>query len=116
MTTTLPQVHLAYRIDGFERRCDGRVIRAAMDQAGWTIHSLARRTAELDPSGSGVNWRTIGFLVSQGASGRDTCTERTANLIAAALGVPLDDLFVARTSPIVQAPTSAQRRESADAP
>jgi hypothetical protein len=99
------------------RRLDqGRALRAAMDGRGFTIKALAARTAELDQESRGVNWRTVGFLVSQWASGRETCTYRTAVLIAEALDLPLSQLFDTQvTRSFAQAPTSTQRRGRNDA-
>ncbi|HEU5032704.1 MAG TPA: helix-turn-helix transcriptional regulator [Spirillospora sp.] len=102
-----------YIID-VRRRDHGRAIRQAMDTRGLSIKQLARRTELLD--GKGVNWRTIGFLVSQWASGRETTTYRNAALIAAALDVPLALLFDVRTSRAFDAlAVSTERGDSEEA-
>lgn len=99
------------RLDG------GQLLRAAMEARGVSIQELARRTAELDPDGRGVNWRSIGFLVSQGRSARETTTVRNADLIARALDVPIAMLFRTRIRPVSpQAETSTHRRYVVDVP
>ena len=41
-----------------------------------------------------VSNATIGFLVSEGTSGRKSCTVSTAEAVAAAVGWDLDELFI----------------------
>lgn len=95
-------VELEERVDGYRRRSGGAELRRAMADQDLTIGRLADLTAELDPEDTGVNWRTIGFLVSEGRSGRETCSIRTAQLVAGALRVPVDQLFEARTSHVLR--------------
>lgn len=99
---TTKRVEIVDRIVGYRRLDSGRRVRAAMSDRGLTIAALAAKTREADPSGVGVNWRVIGFLVSEGRSGRDTCTTGVAELVAKALDVPLTLLFEARTTRVVR--------------
>lgn len=76
-----------HRLDG------GRPIRQAMTDAGLSIEKLAQRTREVDPAGYGIRPATIGHMVSQGSSGRESFTQRSCDLVAHALGVPVERLF-----------------------
>lgn len=104
------------RVVGYRRLDHGRLLRHTMQVRGLTITALAEKTRLVDPAGVGVNWRLIGFLVSQGKSGRETCSVSTAELIAAALDVPVLLLFQARTHQVlVVHGVSAYRRIEVDA-
>jgi len=76
-----------------QRRDTGQPIRTAMKEAGLSIASLAAKTREVDPAGYGIKPATIGHMVSQGASGRDSFTDRSCDLVARALDKPIADLF-----------------------
>lgn len=75
-----------------------RVLRQAMKDVGYSIPDLSIRTKEIDPAGKGVSIALIGFLVSEGKSARDTCTVASGELIAEALGRPIESLFAVETS------------------
>jgi hypothetical protein len=63
----------------------GAPIRAAMREAGMNIPRLA--------SAIGVSPQLVGFVAGAGKSAREECSDRTAGLIAEALGKPVGDLF-----------------------
>lgn len=46
---------------------------------------------------AGVSTAAVGFLVTDGKSSRNTCSVKTAEAIAAALGWDRDELFITRT-------------------
>lgn len=75
------------------RRDNGQPIRTAMQQAGLSIERLAEKTREADPAGYGIKPATIGHMVSSGTSGRESFTNRSCDLVARALGKPVEDLF-----------------------
>lgn len=79
-----------------KRKDRGRALRSAMHQRGVSIKELAALTEAID--GKGVNWRTIGFLVSEWKSGRESTTYRNAALICKALDVPIDLVFDVTTT------------------
>lgn len=64
-----------------------------MRAAGLSINGLAAATRTLDPTGKGVKPATIGFMVSQGKSGRDGIGDDAGQLLARALGAPVEVLF-----------------------
>jgi hypothetical protein len=74
------------------RRVDGGVaLRRAMDAAGLGLQALAARINETaDPR---VSFQLIGFLATNGVSGRETTTPRTADLIEDALAADRGSLF-----------------------
>ena len=76
----------------------GAGLRSAMSAAGLDIPHLVEATRAVDPAGKGVSRAAIGFLVSQGKSARESCSDRSAELLATALGAPLEDLFVVEES------------------
>jgi hypothetical protein len=74
------------------RRVDGGIaLRRAMDEAGLGLQALAARINETaEPN---VSYQLIGFLATNGVSGRETTTPRTADLIEDALGAARGSLF-----------------------
>lgn len=72
---------------------NGQPIRDAIKQAGLSIERLAEKTKEADPAGYGISQSAIGHMVSTGPSGRDSFARRSADLVAAALGRPVQELF-----------------------
>ncbi|MGW5408967.1 hypothetical protein [Streptomyces spiralis] len=92
------------------RRLDnGEPLRTAMRAAGLDIPRLAARTKEVDPAGEGLSKALVGFIVGGGRSAREECSDRAAELMAAALDKELDQLF---TSPITMQPESTSTRGS----
>jgi hypothetical protein len=81
-----------------QRLNKGEQLRSAMSAAGLDIPRLVEVTRAVDPTGRGVSRAAIGFLVSQGRSARETCSDRAAELLAQALGAPVEDLFVVEES------------------
>lgn len=76
------------------RRLDrGAPLRTAMRAAGLDIPRLAARTKEVDPEGKGLSVAYIGFLVGEGRSAREDCSDRAARLLSRAVDRPLDNLF-----------------------
>ncbi|MGD6761394.1 hypothetical protein ACOKM5_20885 [Streptomyces sp. BH097] len=75
------------------RRDRGAPLRAAMKAAGLDIPSLAARTKEVDSKGEGLSRALVGFLVGGGKSAREECSDRAAELIAAALDQEVIDFF-----------------------
>lgn len=76
------------------RRLDkGAPLRAAMKAAGLDIPSLAARTKDVDPEGEGLSRSLVGFIAGGGKTAREECSDRAADLIAAAVGKEVDDLF-----------------------
>lgn len=57
---------------------------------------------------AGTSPAAIGFLVSHGRSGRDTCSVATAEAICAALGCPTEALFRQRSIPRRTLPSRAE--------
>ncbi|WP_441251150.1 helix-turn-helix domain-containing protein [Kitasatospora sp. McL0602] len=92
------------------RRNNGEQLRSAMRAVGLTIPRLAEATRNADPLGVGISPSLIGFLVSTGKSGRNECSDRTAELISLALDVPIDELFLGGLS-VVADSTSTSRDE-----
>ena len=70
---------------------NGRPIREAMAAADLSIEDLAERTRRID--GYGISRSAVGHMVSQGSSGRSEFTDRSCDLVARALGKPLEELF-----------------------
>jgi hypothetical protein len=75
------------------RRNGGQPIRDAIKRAGLSIPRLAARTKEIDPEERGLSQALVGFYVSEGASGRESATARTVELMAAGLDSPIEELF-----------------------
>ncbi|GGJ87378.1 hypothetical protein GCM10011583_18630 [Streptomyces camponoticapitis] len=75
------------------RRNGGKPIRDAIRRAGLSIPRLAARTKEIDPEGRGLSQALIGFYASEGASGRESASTRTTELMAAGLDSPIEELF-----------------------
>ncbi|MFD3520492.1 XRE family transcriptional regulator [Streptomyces sp. NPDC058653] len=75
------------------RRNGGQPIRDAIRRAGLSIPRLAARTKEIDPDGRGLSQALIGFYASDGASGRESASTRTTELMAAGLDSPIEELF-----------------------
>lgn len=73
------------------RRDNGQPIRNAMREAGLSIEGLAEKTKLID--GYGISRSTVGQMVSQGPSGRDTFTHRSCDLVAKVLDKPIAELF-----------------------
>lgn len=96
--------------DVIARRVSGTAIRDAMDRRDIGLKELAARTREQDPSGRGVSWQLISFLASSAWWSRDTTTLATAQLIAEALGEPLEHLF---TPEAVVSRRRARRQDAA---
>ncbi|MFI2033676.1 hypothetical protein ACH470_03090 [Streptomyces bottropensis] len=68
------------------RRLDkGAPLRAAMKAAELDIPRLAAKTREIDPEGKGISKSLVGFIVGSGKTAREECSDRAAELIAAAL-------------------------------
>lgn len=76
------------------RRDHGTPIRTAMKHAGLDIKALAAKTAEVDPEGRGLAKSAIGYMVGTGQSAREKHSDRAAILVAEALAVPVDRLFI----------------------
>ncbi|MEV4335713.1 hypothetical protein [Streptomyces sp. NPDC049590] len=76
------------------RRLDrGAPLRAAMQAAGLDIGRLAAKTTEVDAGGPGLSRAMVGFIVGQGKTAREECSDHAATLIAAALDREVTDLF-----------------------
>lgn len=87
------------------RRLDsGAPLRKAIKEAGLNIPRLAEAT--------GLSPALVGFTVGNGKTAREDCSDRTAELIAEAIGAPLGDLFVTEpTSGVDTRSTSTPRRQ-----
>lgn len=72
---------------------NGQPIRTAMREAGLSIERLAEQTKEADLAGYGISQSAIGTMVSTGASGRESFARRSCDLVAKALGKPVEELF-----------------------
>ncbi|MDT0567864.1 hypothetical protein RM704_10350 [Streptomyces sp. DSM 3412] len=76
------------------RRLDkGAPLRAAMTAAGLDIPRLAAKTREIDPDQKGLSKSLVGFIVGSGKTAREECSDRAAELVAAALGREVTTLF-----------------------
>lgn len=80
------------------RMDNGQPIRTAMETTGLSIERLAEKTKQADPAGYGISASAIGHMVSTGPSGRAAFTQRSCDLVAAALGIPVQELFTAPPS------------------
>ncbi|MDH6111947.1 hypothetical protein P3T36_006870 [Kitasatospora sp. MAP12-15] len=92
------------------RRNNGAELRKAMKEAGLKIPSLTEATRRADPTGAGISQAMVGFVVGQGKTAREECSEHVAKLISTALGKPLTDLFIVELSVVVNS-TSTPRDE-----
>ncbi|WP_282795146.1 hypothetical protein [Streptomyces sp. CC224B] len=93
------------------RRLDkGAPLRAAMKAAGLDIPRLAARTKEIDPSGEGLSKAYIGFITGRGKTAREECSPRAAELVSAALGKEITELF--REEPLFFLGESTNARRS----
>lgn len=79
-----------------------------MSTAGLSIPRLAAETKRIDPDG-GLSSALIGFVVGNGLSAREECSDRAAHLIAEALGAPVDSLFETDHVVTTTESTSTQR-------
>jgi len=79
------------RLDG------GKPIREVLKSSRITLQEVERRSKDIDPRGKGVSFQLVAFLASEESWGRDTTSPRSAQLIAAALGVPEDRLFASES-------------------
>jgi len=73
------------------RRDNGQPIREAMSEAELSTEGLAERTRKID--GYGISRSAVGHMVSQGPSGRNEFEDRSCDLVAKALGKPVEELF-----------------------
>src|SRR5690348_2458577 len=80
------------------RKDEGQPLRAAMQTAGLSGPGLSTATKQLDSRGVGISPATVGFLATTGKTARSRCRRRTADLIAEALGVPVEQLFTPSVS------------------
>ncbi|MFE7128905.1 hypothetical protein [Streptomyces sp. NPDC057617] len=64
-----------------------------MKAAGMGVELLAARTKTIDPTGEGLSSSYVGFIVGGGKTARETCSDRAAQLIAAALGQEIGTFF-----------------------
>lgn len=79
-----------------------------MSTAGLSIPRLAAETKRIDPDG-GLSSSLVGFVVGNGMSAREECSDRAAHLIAEALGAPVDSLFETDHVVTTTESTSTQR-------
>ncbi|PWI08363.1 hypothetical protein DIZ27_23280 [Streptomyces sp. NWU339] len=79
------------------RKGEGEPLRDAMRRRGLTQASLAARTREVDKRGRGVSLGTVVKVTGRGRWAVDVCRQRTAELIVAALGEPLEHHFAMPT-------------------
>jgi len=92
------------------RRLDkGAPLRAAMKAAELDIPRLAARTKDVDPTGEGLSKAYVGFITGAGKTAREECSDRAAELIAAALGREVGDFFI---SPVFTLSESTSTRRS----
>lgn len=96
------------------RRLDkGAPLRAAMQARKLDIPRLAAKTKEADPTGKGLSQSYVGFIAGGGKTAREECSDRAAELIAAALGQEVTELF----EPVVftlRESTSTRRSKTED--
>lgn len=91
----------------------GANLRAAMHDAGLDIPRLVEATQRVDPDGAGLSRSLIGFIVGGGKSAREECSDRAAEILAAALGTPMEDLFVVdAASSVAHESTSTPRAQT----
>jgi len=76
---------------------NGQPLRSAITTAGLSIAQVADATRHADPDGKGISKSAVGNLVATGTSARETCTARSARLIAAVLGHDVADFFAETT-------------------
>ncbi|MFD8970491.1 hypothetical protein ACFV0C_36815 [Streptomyces sp. NPDC059568] len=58
-----------------------------------SVELLAAKTKTIDPSGAGLSPSYVGFIVGAGQTARETCSDRAAQLVAAALNQEVGTLF-----------------------
>ncbi|MBQ1096290.1 hypothetical protein KBY55_09355 [Streptomyces sp. b94] len=96
------------------RRLDkGAPLRAAMKAAGLDIPSLAAKTKDVDPTGEGLSRSLVGFIAGGGKTAREECSDRAAELIAAALNKEVDALFLTPVFTLTES-TSTRRSQTGD--
>ncbi|MGI3199617.1 hypothetical protein ACRJ4W_15300 [Streptomyces sp. GLT-R25] len=96
------------------RRLDkGAPLRAAMKAAGLDIPSLAAKTKDVDPKGEGLSRSLVGFIAGAGKTAREECSDRAAELIAAALDKGVDDLFLTPVFTLAES-TSTRRSQTGE--
>lgn len=76
------------------RKGEGQPLRDAMKRRGLTQAALAAKTKAVDDSGRGVSHGAVIKITGRGKYASEKCRPRTARLIAAALGDPLEEHFV----------------------
>ncbi|REE62168.1 hypothetical protein BX257_4781 [Streptomyces sp. 3212.3] len=96
----------------------GAPLRAAMKAAGLDIPRLAAKTKDVDPTREGLSRSLVGHITGGGRTAREECSDRAAELLAAALNKEIDDLFEAsvftfKESTSTRRPQTAVRRKSA---
>ncbi|MER5694861.1 helix-turn-helix transcriptional regulator [Streptomyces mirabilis] len=74
---------------------NGQPLRDALAEAGLSIEELAERTRLID--GYGVSRSAIGHMVATGPSGRSKFADRSCDLVARALDMPIKELFADST-------------------
>ncbi|MFF2522485.1 hypothetical protein [Streptomyces liangshanensis] len=93
----------------------GQPIRDAMKAAGLAIPALAARTQEIDPETKGLSPSYIGFIVGKGATAREECSDRAAQLVAVALDREVGELFDDAAYATTES-TSTRRSDTGDRP
>lgn len=89
------------------RKGEGQPLRDAMKRSGLTQAELAAKTKAADPSGKGVSLGTIVKVTGSGKFASNRCRLRTAELITAVLGEPVEDHFDnPRNAPVSMPPVS----------
>ncbi|WP_157877472.1 hypothetical protein [Streptomyces odonnellii] len=80
-----------------------------------SVSLLAAKTKEIDPTGEGLSPSYVGFIVGGGKSVRETCSDRAAQLIAAALDREIADFFEDAIFRLDES-TSTRRTEPGEGP
>jgi predicted DNA-binding transcriptional regulator AlpA len=93
------------------RRLDhGAPIREAMKRAGLDIPTLAAKTKEFDPTGTGLSKSLVGFIAGRGRTAREECSDRAAQVIAATLGQEVGQLFEVVTFMVTESTSTRGQR------
>lgn len=98
------------RIVWMKRRDHGLPLLRARLRHGWSQAQVAERTRQVDPAGKGVSSQLVARMESQGASAKDSCLFRSAELIAAALAIPLSQGFDVQDTHGVRTPRVSTQR------
>ncbi|MFF1416518.1 hypothetical protein [Streptomyces sp. NPDC058280] len=81
-----------------------------MAKAGLNVMQLATLTKRVDPAGVGLSKSLIGFIAGKGKTAREECSDRAAELVAAALEEEVSHLFEPVVFTVVESTSTSGSR------